>query len=143
MKVPAKITSNVILAGKTLQEAIHLEDREYSNVYAIPANYTDSGKLFGGMVDTRNAVEAVLLLAAVGALELFWIPMSGTIRVVVMTVTLIPLGVVAVMGVDGGSLFQYIGHILRFWSHRRKLHFRRIGHGRKKGKKVKAKKQRA
>ena len=143
MKGSAKITSHVILAGKTLQEAIHLEDKEYSNVYAIPANYTDSGKLFGGMVDTRNAVEAVLLLAAVGAPELFWIPMSGTIRVVVMTVTLIPLGVVAVMGVDGGSLFQYIGHILRFWSHRRKLHFRRIGHGRKKGKKVKAKKQRA
>lgn len=140
MKGPAKITSHVILAGKTLQEAIHLEDKEYSNVYAIPANYTDSGKLFGGMVDTRNAVEAVLLLAAVGAPELFWIPMSGTIRVVAMTVTLIPLGVVAVMGVDGGSLFQYIGHILRFWSHRRKLHFRRIGHGRKKGKKVKAKK---
>lgn len=120
-----------------------MEDKEYSNVYAIPANYTDSGKLFGGMVDTRNAVEAVLLLAAVGAPELFWIPMSGTIRVVVMTVTLIPLGVVAVMGVDGGSLFQYIGHILRFWSHRRKLHFRRIWHGRKKGKKVKTKKQRA
>ena len=118
-----------------------MEDKEYSNVYAIPANYTDSGKLFGGMVDTRNAGEAVRLLAAVGAPELFWIPMSGTIRVVVMTVTLIPLGVVAVMGVDGGSLFQYIGHILRFWSHRRKLHFRRIGHGRKKGKKVKAKKQ--
>ena len=118
-----------------------MEDKEYSNVYAIPANYTDSGKLFGGMVDTRNAVEAVLLLAAVGAPELFWIPMSGTIRVVVMTVTLIPLGVVSVMGVDGGSLFQYIGHILRFWSHRRKLHFRRIGHGRKKGKKVKTKKQ--
>lgn len=118
-----------------------MEDKEYSNVYAIPANYTDSGKLFGGMVDTRNAVEAVLLLAAVGAPELFWIPMSGTIRVVVMTVTLIPLGVVAVMGVDGGSLFQYIGHILRFWSHRRKLHFRRIGYGRKKGKKVKTKKQ--
>ena len=120
-----------------------MEDKEYSNVYAIPANYTDSGKLFGGMVDTRNAVEAVLLLAAVGAPEFFWIPMSGTIRVVVMTVTLIPLGVVTVKGVDGGSLFQYIGHILRFWSHRRKLHFRRIGHGRKKGKKVKTKKQRA
>ena len=78
-----------------------------------------------------------MLLAAVGAPELFWIPLSGTLRVVVMTVTLIPIGVVAVMGVDGGSLFQYIGNILRFWSHRRKLHFRRICHGRKKGKKLK------
>ena len=33
-----------------------MEEKEYSNVYAIPANYTDSGKLFGGMVETRNAV---------------------------------------------------------------------------------------
>ena len=37
-----------------------MEEKEYSNVYAIPANYTDSGKLFGGMVETRNAVEAVI-----------------------------------------------------------------------------------
>lgn len=38
-----------------------MEEKEYSNVYAIPANYTDSGKLLGGMVEPRNAVEAVAL----------------------------------------------------------------------------------
>ena len=59
------------------------------------------------------------------------IPMGGMVRVVVMTVTLLPLGVVAVMGVDGGSLFQYLGHILVFWAHRRKLHFGRPGYGKK------------
>ena len=142
MKGSAKITSHVILAGENTSGGDTLGgQRVLKRLRHTGELHTDSGKLFGGMVDTRNAVEAVLLLAAVGAPELFWIPMSGTIRVVVMTVTLIPLGVVAVMGVDGGSLFQYIGHILRFWSHRRILHFRRIGHGRKKGKKVKAKKQ--
>ena len=26
-----------------------MEEKEYSNIYAIPANYTDSGKLLGGM----------------------------------------------------------------------------------------------
>ena len=41
---------------------------------------------------------------------------------------LLPLAVVSAMGVDGGSLFQYIGHIIHFWTHRRKLHFRRIGY---------------
>lgn len=75
-----------------------MEDKEISNIYAIPANYTDSGKLLGGMIDTRNAVETVFLLLLVGAPELLWIPMSGTIRVVVMTVTLLPLGVVSLMG---------------------------------------------
>lgn len=105
-----------------------MEEKEISNIYAIPANYTDSGKLLGGMVEPRNAVETGFLLFLVGAPELLWIPMSGTIRVVVMTVTLLPLGVVSLMGVDGGSLFQYLGHILRFWTHRRKLHFRRVLH---------------
>ena len=105
-----------------------MDDKEYNNVYAIPANYTDSGKLLGGMIDTRNAIETVILLLAVGYPELMLIPMPGTIRIVVMTVTLLPLAVISVMGVDGGSLFQYIGHIIRFWTHRRKLHFRRIGY---------------
>ena len=105
-----------------------MEEREYSNVYAIPANYTDSGKLLGGMVETRNAVEAVALVILVGYPELMWIPMPTTIRIVVMTVTLIPLGVLAVMGIDGDSLLQYLGHIFSFWKNRRKLHFRRIGH---------------
>ena len=105
-----------------------MDEKEYSNVYAIPANYTDSGKLLGGMIDTRNAIETVILLLAVGYPELFLIPMPGTIRIVVITVTLLPLGVVSAMGVDGGSLFQYIGHMIRFWMRRRKLHFRRVGY---------------
>ena len=105
-----------------------MEEKEYSNVYAIPANYTDSGKLLGGMVETRNAVEAVALVILVGYPELMWIPMPTTIRIVVMTVTLIPLAVVAFMGIDGDSLLQYLGHIFSFWKNRRVLHFRRIGH---------------
>ena len=124
-----------------------MDDREYSNVYAIPANYTDSGKLFGGMVETRNAVEAVALVILVGYPELMWIPMPATIRIVVMTVTLIPLAVVAFMGIDGDSLLQYLGHILSFWRYRRILHFRRIGYRydpkelKKPGKKGKKKKK--
>ena len=38
-----------------------MDEKEYSNIYAIPANYTDSGKLLGGMIETRNAVETVFL----------------------------------------------------------------------------------
>ena len=105
-----------------------MEEKEYSNVYAIPANYTDSGKLMGGMVETRNAIEAVALGALVGYPELVWLPVSATMRIVIMTVTLPPLGVVAVMGIDGDSLLQYLGHIIAFWANRRKLHFRRIGY---------------
>ena len=104
------------------------EEKEYNNIYAIPANYTDSGKILGGMLELRNAVETVLIVGAVGYPELMLIPMTGTIRIVVMTVTLLPLAVVAMMGIDGDSLFQYLGHIIHYFFNRRKLTFRRVGY---------------
>ena len=125
-----------------------MEEKEYSNVYSIPANYTDSGKLLGGMVETRNAVEAVFLIGLVGYPELMWLPVTATIKIVIMTVTLLPLGVVAVMGIDGDSLLQYLGHMIAFWRNKRKLHFRRIGYKydpkqlKKPGRKGKKKKSR-
>ena len=105
-----------------------MDDKEFSNVFAIPANDTDSGKILGGMLEPRNAIEALVLIVLVGYPELMLIPMPSTIRIVVMTVTLIPLGVVAMMGIDGDSLFQYLGHIIYYFVSRRKLTFRRVGY---------------
>ncbi|MDO4286283.1 MAG: hypothetical protein Q4C40_01000 [Eubacteriales bacterium] len=105
-----------------------MDEREYNNIYAIPANYTDSGKILGGMLEPRNAIETVILLAIVGYPELMVIPMPGTIRIVVMTVTLLPLGVLSMMGIDGDSLFQYLCHMIRYLVNKRKLHFRRVGY---------------
>ena len=124
-----------------------MDEKEYSNIYAIPANYTDSGKILGGMLEPRNAVEAVFLVVLLGYPELMLIPRPGTIRIVVMTVTILPTAVIAMMGIDGDSLFQYLLHIIRYMATKRKLHFRRVGYHydpkqlrkRKKGGKAKKK----
>ena len=110
------------------------DDREFSNIYTIPPNYTDSGKLMGGMLETRNTVEAGILLVLVGYPEVKWLPVDLTTKIVIMTVTLIPLGVFALMGIGGDSLLQYVTHMIRFWHRRRKRHFKRIGyrHGKSK-----------
>lgn len=104
------------------------EDREYSNIYTIPPNYTDSGKLLGGMLETRNTVEAGILLVLIGYPELMWLHLPVTAKVVVMTITLLPLTVFALMGLGGDSLLQYATHIVLFWLRRRQLHYRRIGY---------------
>ena len=96
-----------------------------NQTYAIPANYTDSGKLFGGMLTPRNAIETLIILLVFGYIELFLIPMPVTVKVIVAVVTLIPLSMVSLMGIDGDSLFQYLGHIYKYMSRKRKLHFRR------------------
>lgn len=80
------------------------------------------------MVATRNAIETFVLIVLVGYPEAKWIPLPVTLRIVVMTLTLLPLAVASVMGIDGDSLFQYLGHMVSFLRHRRKLHYRRIGY---------------
>lgn len=105
-----------------------MDEKEFNNTYAIPANYTDSGKLLGGMLETRNTIEAIIMLGLVGYPEIAWLHVDTTAKVVIMTVTLIPLGVVSLMGIGGDSLMQYLSHIVRFGLNRRKLHYRRIGY---------------
>lgn len=100
---------------------------EEENIYAIPANYTDSGKILGGMLSLRNIIEALILVLSIGFVELKLIPMTETVRIIVMIITLLPIGIVALMGIDGDSLFRYVGHIFRFLRNRRRLHFMRIG----------------
>lgn len=104
-----------------------MKDNEYNNIFTIPVNYTDSGKVLGGMFEMRNVIEAVILLIALGYPELKLIPMTGTTRIIVMVITLIPLVIFALIGIDGDSLFQYAGHMIRYFLNKRKLHFRRIG----------------
>ncbi|MCD8211992.1 MAG: hypothetical protein LUC17_03080 [Oscillospiraceae bacterium] len=105
-----------------------MEEKTFSNVFAIPANYTDSGRLLGGMLETRNAVEAAAVALVLGYLEFRLIPLGIVARIVIMTVTVLPAAIVAAMGIDGDSLFSYLGHILTYWRNRRVLHYRRIGY---------------
>ena len=105
-----------------------MDDHEPSNIYHIPANYTDSGKLLGGMLDTRNTVEAAILLLVVGYPELMWLHIPLNAKIIVMTVTLVPIAVAALMGIGGDSLFQFLRHVVLFFLKRQKLHYKRIGY---------------
>jgi hypothetical protein len=89
------------MAGVHYAQIISIADGTV--VYAGLANYTDSGKLFGGMLEVRNTVEAVLLVLLLGYPELFWLPVQAAIKIVIMVVTLLPLGILALMGISGGS----------------------------------------
>ena len=95
--------------------------QENEILYPIPQNYTDSGKIFGGMVSPRNLIEAILLVLALGFIEFKLIPMSEMVRIIVMAVTLLPLFMVALIGIDGDSLLQRLKHVFKFMVNKRKL----------------------
>ena len=95
---------------------------EEKGIYIIPTNYTESGKLLGGLIALRNAVETIILLTGIGYIETI-IPMTQTVRIVVMVLTMLPIGLIALMGIDDDSMFEYLGLVFRFFKRKRKLHF--------------------
>ena len=69
---------------------------------------------FGGLCEVRNTVEAVVLVALLGYPELAWLHLALPLKVVVITITLLPLGVFALMGIGGESLLQYALHMAAY-----------------------------
>lgn len=103
-----------------------MDERENENVYSIPVNYTDSGKILGGMVSWRNAIETIALVVALGFVELKLISMPDMVKVVVMTITLVPLAIFSAMGIDGDSLLQFLGRVVKHLFKKKKLHYKRV-----------------
>lgn len=98
-----------------------MQEIEKEIIYPIPPNYTDSGKILGGMVAPRNLIEAILLVFTLGFIEFKLIPMEETVRIIVMAITLLPLFMVALIGIDGDSLLQRLKHVFKFMFNKRKL----------------------
>ncbi len=89
------------------------------DVYIIPPNFIDTGTFFGGMFRARNVIEAGILAAAIGLPVLFCLPCGLTVRIVVLCLTALPLGLSALIGIDGESLSTFLLNLIRFCRSRR------------------------
>jgi len=93
---------------------------EERDVYIIPPNFIEGGTLMGGMVKTRNAIEAGILGAAVGW-PVLHLSFSLTTRIIILCLTALPLVLIAMIGISGESLSQFILVFLSWLRNRRKL----------------------
>lgn len=82
---------------------MHQEDND---LYIIPPNFIESGTLFGGTVKIRNAIEATGIALAVG-IPVFNLPVTLTTKIIVACVTVLPLSLFALIGIDGESLTSF------------------------------------
>jgi len=97
------------------------QEREELDVYVIPPNFIESGKLFGGMFKLRNAIEAGVLAGGCGML-VFKIPVSLTTKIIILCVTSLPLAIFGLIGVDGESLSEFVINVFKFLKNRRVLY---------------------
>lgn len=86
--------------------------------YVIPPNFIDSGTFFGGMLKARNAIEAGVLLLAVG-IPVFALGVPLTTKIIILCLTALPLALFALVGIGGESLSSFALIFLRYLRNRR------------------------
>jgi hypothetical protein len=94
------------------------EKHENQNIYVIPPNYIESGTFFGGMLKARNAIEAGILVLAVG-LPVFHLGLPLTPKIIILCLTALPLGLFALIGISGESLTSFIYIFFKYLRNRR------------------------
>ena len=94
------------------------EDRD---VYYIPPNFLTSGRLFGGMIRARNAIESCVLVLLTGV-PIIKLPFSLTTRIIILCLVSLPLGIFGVIGFEGDSLSEFAVNWVRWLIHRRTLY---------------------
>ena len=95
-------------------------DEDRIDTYMIPPNFAEEGTMFSGRVKTRNAIEtALILMILVPALLMLKIPSRAKMYVAIIVI--VPVVILSVIGVQGESLFSFIGSFFRFALRRRYL----------------------
>ena len=91
---------------------------EERDVYRIPENFVDTGTVMGGMFKLRNVIEAGVI-AAVFILPLFKVNLSLTAKIIIACLTALPLGLLALIGINGESLSTFILGLFKFLQNKR------------------------
>ena len=86
----------------------------------IPPNFIEKGKFMGGMFDIRNAIEGGIL-AAVIIFPVIHLPLSLTMRIIILCMTALPLFMISLIGIGGQSISAFLGSALVYLKNRRIL----------------------
>ena len=94
-----------------------------SEIYYIPTNFTDAGRVLG-LFAARNLIEAVLLTIPVLYLCIVLLPLSLTPKIIVTLAIIVPLGGFGLIGISDDSLTRWMGSWWRWRKQRRMIFYR-------------------
>lgn len=93
------------------------------DLYHIPTNFTDAGRVLG-LFELRNLIEAVLLVIPTLYFCIVWLPLTLTPKIIVTMVVVVPTGGFGLMGISDDSLSRWLSCWWRWRRHRRLMFFR-------------------
>ena len=96
-----------------------MSNKNDHDIYIIPPNFIETGTFFGGMFRARNVIEAGILAFAIGTPVFLCLPFGLTARIIALCLTALPVALVALIGISGESLSQFLVTFLKYLRNRR------------------------
>ena len=96
-----------------------MSNKNDHDIYIIPPNFIETGTFFGGMFRARNVIEAGILSFAIGTPVFLFLPFGLTARIIALCLTALPVALVALIGISGESLSQFLVTFLKYLRNRR------------------------
>ena len=96
-----------------------MSNKNDHDIYIIPPNFIETGTFFGGMFRARNVIEAGILAFAIGTPVFLFLPFGLTARIIALCLTALPVALVALIGISGESLSQFLITFLKYLRNRR------------------------
>ena len=96
-----------------------MSNKNDHDIYIIPPNFIESGTFFGGMFHARNVIEAGILAFAIGVPVFMFVPFGLTTRIIILCLTALPAALVALIGISGESLSEFLIIFLKYLRNRR------------------------
>ena len=89
------------------------------DTYIIPPNFIEGGTFFGGLLKLRNTAEALVIVLAIGIPVFSVSALTLTAKIIILCLTALPLGIIALVGINGESLSSFIFLVLKYLCNRR------------------------
>lgn len=89
------------------------------DTYIIPPNFIEGGTFFGGLLKLRNTAEALVIVLAIGIPVFSVSTLTLTAKIIILCLTALPLGIIALVGINGESLSSFIFLVLKYLHNRR------------------------
>lgn len=96
-----------------------MSNKNDHDIYIIPPNFIETGTFFGGMFRARNVIEVGILAFAIGTPVFLCLPFGLTARIIALCLTALPVALVALIGISGESLSQFLITFLKYLRNRR------------------------
>lgn len=103
------------------------EDEKIDLSEYIPYNYDNFGRLFGGAIEIRNFIECIICVAPTFfIIKLIFFERNFKLFLILLFLLTLPLAIVCLTGVNGDSLFQFLGKMIRYVNTKKVYRYRRI-----------------